>query len=301
MSVIQQPDLAAARSRRRWFLICSLRRMAHFVKTSLQMGKLAWEAHPASFIGLILLELLQGLIPLATAWLTKLLFDLLVNSLHGGTTVGLPQELIFLLIAQAGLSILNQMISPANQYLKAELGRQLTLKMQTSVYEKVNSFAGLAYFEDPRFHDTIRMSAQRAQQGPLQALNSFTALGQSTVTILSFLGVLLAFNPLIAGVIGLTVLPELYAQLKFGRQHFGLAFGNTSKERQNVYYGQVLTGIPFAKEVRLFSLGKYFLGAFVRLTQEIQLSQRRQQQRELRWQTALTFLSSTVASGPSSL
>lgn len=50
-----------------------------------QMGGLAWHAQPASFIGLLVLNVTQGLVPVATAWVTKLIFDLLAQALQGST------------------------------------------------------------------------------------------------------------------------------------------------------------------------------------------------------------------------
>ncbi|MEO8970137.1 MAG: ABC transporter ATP-binding protein [Ktedonobacteraceae bacterium] len=268
-----------------------------FVAAIFKMSQLIWQAQPACFVGLIVLKALQGLMPLATAWLTKLLFDLLARSLQGGGTASLPQGLLLLLAAQAGLSLMSQAISPVQQYLHRELEHQLSLEIQTSIYEKISRLDGLTYFEDSRFHDTIQLAAQRAQQGPSQALNVLMTLGQNAVTLLSFLGVLIAFNPLLALAIGLTVLPQFYAQIKLGRQRFQLAFDNSRKERRATYYSYILTGIPFAKEVRLFNLGAYFLQAFVRLSQEIYYSQRSQQHREMRWQIALNALSGIVSSG----
>jgi ATP-binding cassette subfamily B protein len=265
--------------------------------TIFKMSKLAWQAQPACFVGLIILKIIQGLVPLALAWLTKVLFDLLARSLQGGKVAHLSQDLLLLLAAQTGLSLMNQAISPIQQYLNQELGYQLTLKMQTNVYEKINRFVGLIYFEDSRFHDTIQLAAQRAQQGPSQVLNILTALGQNAVTLLGFLGVLIAFNPLLAVAMALTVLPQFYAQMKQGSQRFKLAFGNSRKERRATYLSYILTGIPFAKEVRLLNLGKHFLHVFVHLSEEIRQSQRSQQQRELRWQIALGLLSSVVVSG----
>jgi len=274
-----------------------LRNAPGFVAAIFRMSKLIWQAQPACFVGLIVLKVLQGLVPLATAWLTKLLFDLLARSLQGGGIASFPRELLLLLAAQAGLSLMNQTISPVQQYLNQVLEHQLTLKIKTSIYEKTTRLVGLTYFEDSRFHDTIQLAAQRAQQGPSQALNILMTLGQNAVTLLSFLGVLIAFSPLLAIAIGLTVLPQFYAQMKLGRQRFKLAFDNSRKERRANYYGHILTGIPFAKEVRLFNLGEHFLHAFVHLSQEIQQTRRSQQQREMRWQIALNALSGIVASG----
>ncbi len=87
----------------------------------------------------------------------------------------------------------------------------------------------------------------------------------------------------------------MYVQMRFGRQRFGLAFKTSSKERQATYYGQVLSMVAFAKEVRLFNLGEYFLKAFLQATRTIQHAQQVQQRREIRWQLPLALLAALTA------
>ncbi len=84
--------------------------------------------------------------------------------------------------------------------------------------------------------------------------------------------------------------------MRFGRQRFSVTFRNTPKERQADYYGQVLSIVSFAKEVRLFDLSDYFLKGFVQTTRFIQSTQRTQQQHELRWQLLLALLASAISS-----
>lgn len=269
-----------------------------YIKTGFKMIMLAWQAHPLCFAGLLAVLLVQGLIPLGTAWLMKVLFDLLSQALlHRQATSSLVQYLFFLLVAQAGLITASQFINPVNQYLNAELGRQLSLKINTRIYQKLNSFVDLSYFEDPHFHNTIELATRGAQVSALQSLVVVTNLLQGGITVVTFLGVLLAFNPLLAAVIGGAVLPQLYVQMKFGGQRFGIAFSNNPKERRASYYGRVLSWVGYAKEVRLFNLGDYFLNSFVQTTREVQQAQRAQQRRELRWQIPLALLASTITTG----
>ena len=269
-----------------------LRRIAVAMATVCRMGVMAWQAYPLGFVGLLGLELVQGLVPLATAWVTKVVFDSLSRSVRDGVAIAPPRALLPLLGAQVLLMVAGQFSQPVSGYLTAELERRLTLSIRSTVYRKINSLVGLAPFEDPRFHDTIQLAAQGAQRGPAQAMRLLIGLVRNTVTVAAFLGVLLSFNPLLAAVVGLAVLPQLYAQLQLGRQRFGLAVGNSPKERRVSYYGQILSGHQFAKEVRLFNLAEYFLQAFRNTLQEVQQAQRLQQMRELRWQAALAFLAS---------
>jgi ATP-binding cassette subfamily B protein len=255
-----------------------------------QMPRLAWEAQPACLVGLLLLELTQALTPLGSAWLTKLLFDRLAA---GGLASGqgqLSQTLLLLLLGLAALLILGQSCEVARNYLTAELNRQLGLTVQLRIYGKINGLAGLAPFEDPQLHNTIQLAAQGAQMGPAQALSTFSALLRGLLTLGSFLVVLLALSPLLAGLICLTALPQLLLQLRAGRQRFDVALANTPRQRRTFYYGNVLSSVQYAKELRLFGLAGYFLDLYERLGRDVHAVQRRQQLREARWQLALALI-----------
>src|SRR5689334_5774282 len=65
----------------------------HTIKAMGQMSVLALRAQPFCFLATILLQCLQGLFPLTTAWVTKILFDLLAQSLQGHTLPFLMQDL----------------------------------------------------------------------------------------------------------------------------------------------------------------------------------------------------------------
>jgi ATP-binding cassette subfamily B protein len=261
------------------------------------MVAITWRVGPTHFVVLLAVLLIQGLLPLAGAWITKLLFDLLSQSLYHHAEPNITQHLSLLLVAQACLIVVSQLISPANQYFNAELGYRLSLHIKTGIYQKLNSFIGLTPFEDPHLHNTIQVVSNSAQSNPVQVLTSVATLFQGIITVTTFLGVLIAFNPLLALVVGGVVLPYLYIQLRLSRKRFSLAFTNSPKERLALYYGQVLSWLSHAKEVRLFNLGDYFLSAFVQVTREIQQAKRVQQKVDLRWRLPLALLTSAITTG----
>ena len=261
------------------------------------MIRVTWQAQPLCFAGLMGVLVVQGALPLASALLMKALFDLLSQSIFRRATPVPAQWVVLLLVAQAALLVTSFLLSPLNQYFNAELGRRLSLQLRTRLYQKFSSFVGLSYFEDPQFHNSIQMASVGAQMSPLQSLAALTSLIQGAITVIAFLGALIAFNPLLAVIVAGVALPYAYAQVRFGRQRFGVAFKNSPKERQADYYGQVLSIVTFAKEVRLFNLGEYFLKGFVQATRAIQSTQRAQQRREFRWQLPLALLASAISSG----
>ncbi|HET8840262.1 MAG TPA: ABC transporter ATP-binding protein, partial [Ktedonobacteraceae bacterium] len=260
-----------------------------------QMSTLAWRAQPLCFVGVVALQLLQGLLPLATAWLAKLLFDLLAQSLGGHPSSVLIPQMFFLLALQALVILLGLLLNPVTRYFTAELTRRLTLNMKSTIYRKLNSLSGLAYFEDPTFHDIIQTASMNAQFGPMQALTIFTTIVQGIMTLLSFLGVLLALSPWLTCMIAIAIIPQCSIELKLSKQRFDVILMNSPRERRASYYGQVLSMVQFAKEMRLFNLGEYFLRKFVSTTEEIYQTQRDQQRRELRWQLVLAVGAAAIS------
>ncbi|MEH1959903.1 MAG: ABC transporter ATP-binding protein [Nostoc sp.] len=265
-----------------------------FLQSISHMLKLVWQAYPAACIGTFIITIFQGLIPLANAWITKVLLDWLAQLLIGGRAT--KEQLIWLLVAQAVLMVATAMLPHLGRYLNAELGRRLTVLIQSTVYQKINCFEGIAHFENPKVYDTIRLAQQGAEQSSSQTLEILTEFIQNLVTLLSFVGVLFSFNLFLANLVLLAALPQLYVQLKLGQQRFGLAFELSPVERRKFYYSFLLTSVQAAKEVRLFGLGQYFLHKLLDLYKRVHRAERKQQQRELRWELGLSILSSVVAS-----
>lgn len=266
------------------------------VKTILEILHLAWKAHPLFAFSLLCLEITIGLVPLGTAWLSKLLFDLLPQIFQNGLTAPSGQQLAFIVIAQAALTIFSQTGRQVSQFLNAELERHLTLTIQTTIYGKINSLQGLASFEKPEFYDLIQLAEQSAQMVPMQALSNMVAMIQGLMPLASFAVALLIFNPLLAGLVLVTAIPQALLQFSMGYKRFQILMGNTPKERRTSYYGHILSNIRFIKELRLFNLGDYFLESLRNTRKEIHKTQRDQQIKELRWQIALTAFSSFVSS-----
>jgi len=259
------------------------------------MFELVWQVQPGYFMGLLVLELIQGIAPIGSALLTKLMFDLLAQLFQEGSVSEYTKNLTFLLLGQIILNLASHALGIASTYLSSELERQLSLRIQLIVYRKINSLAGLAVFESPDFHDTVRLSVQGALMGPERLLYTFVGLLRSAITLVSFLGILFTFNPLLAILVVLSALPQLFAKLKLGQERFNMANRNSPKERRVGHYGSILSAIPFLKEVRLFNLANYFLQLFKLNLQELHQRQRLQQIKELSWQFRLGLLSNLVS------
>jgi ATP-binding cassette subfamily B protein len=260
-----------------------------------EMVRIGWKAHPLGFVCTILFEVVLGLLPVASAWVTKLLFDQLAGHLLETVPTVLSESIFVLLVLQATILFIGRLTTPVLTYITTAVGQQLSISVQSVIYRKINSLAGLASFEDPDFYDTLRLATASAEQGPPQALAILMSLTQSTITLVGLLSLLLSFNSILALAVSLTILPQLYAQFKISNQRYNLAVENSPRERQASYYGYILAVPQFAKEIRLFGIGEYFLEGLISATKEIHRAKGDQQKRELFWQAGLAVMTSLVA------
>ncbi len=254
-----------------------------------KMLRLAWEARPCLSVVAVLLSVWQSLLPVAAAWLLKRLLDAAVLSFKPPET-HLFRDVGLFAAGYVAIISLQKGLRPVYQYFKAELQRSISLIIQGSVYRRTLSFDGIAYLENPHYHDLQAVSSQRVQTTPFIIADGLNALVQAVSLLGSFLGLLILLNPLLAVLLLVSVVPQLLIHLRFGRDRFKLAFELSPLQRESFYLSNVLTGLPTAKELRLFGLQDYLFQKWQRVAKQSNKAQSRLQRSELGWQLALEAL-----------
>jgi len=58
------------------------------------------------------------------------------------------------------------------------------------------------------------------------------------------------------------IIPGIFVRIKFSKAFYKLKESQSPKEREMYYYNRILTGFPFAKELKLFGFSSFFLKRF---------------------------------------
>ncbi|WP_248960692.1 ABC transporter ATP-binding protein [Sphaerisporangium perillae] len=248
--------------------------------------RLGWQAGPLLLPAYVAVTLAAAAIPVATAWLTKIVLD----GLTGEGTAVMPAA-----IALVSLGVLALTLPHARRYLRAELGRATALRTQDRLYTKVNGFTGLSRFEDPAFLDRLRLADQAARHTPGQIVDGALGIAQNTVTVLGFLVSLVVISPVItAAVLGAAV-PTLIAELSLSRRRAQVMWKISPMERREIFYGRLLGDVQAAKEIRLFGLGHFLQGRMRAERMRANGEHRSLDRRELLTQSALSLVSAGTA------
>ncbi|MFC7546071.1 ABC transporter ATP-binding protein [Plantactinospora sp. GCM10030261] len=208
---------------------------------------LIWRSAGLLIVVRLVLAVVAGLGPVAVAWATKLLLDGLAGV--SGVSVLTAAVLVGATGAAMGL------IPPVSQYLDAEAARQLRRRMHDGLFAGINRMRGLAALEDPVQRDRVHVASHAAMTVPYQALTAALSLVQNVLLIGGFLAALATIGPLLAGVVAVSAVPNLLAQLSVARRRTEVVTRTAPRWRRQIFYGTLMTDPRAAKEIRLFGSG----------------------------------------------
>ncbi|WP_051817230.1 ABC transporter ATP-binding protein [Kitasatospora sp. NRRL B-11411] len=218
--------------------------------------RLGWEASPRGLLLQFGLAVLSGAAPVAAAFLTKILVDRLIATGRSGPVDLAHLSLLAAAVAAAGAA--TTVLAQATAFSGVALGRAVNLLVHDRLYRRINDFRGLRPFEDPTVQDTVRLAEQSAQHAPRQVLDLLLTAARSTVTIASFLGLVLATWPPMGVLLLLTVALAAAGQLRAARHAADTTRTMMANARRQLSYRMLLTDRRAAMEIRLFGTGRLF-------------------------------------------
>lgn len=226
--------------------------------------RLVWQSSPAWTVAKLTLLFVQGLLPLASIYLVKLLVDALTE----GLTLAEPQKIIQqmspLLASVVFVAFITLVCKAFSELVSAAQTQKVSDYMRSILHAKSIEI-DLAYYENPRYHDTLQRAQQEATYRPNQILARLAQVGKNSISLIAMMGLLLTLHWGILGVLILAGIPSVLVRWQYTRELYQWQRTWTPVERQSMYLSWLITGEQFAKEVRLFELGDLFSQRFNRL------------------------------------
>lgn len=258
----------------------TVRRGRQVVGCALAALRLQARAAPVASLATLAITIVLGLLPAVAAWLLKRLLDeLAAGHAAGGIAAAAA--------AMAGLTVAVALFSG---FLLVQVRRALTLAVERVLFTHVGRIEELGPFEDPAFHDRLKLAQESAQTAPHEVADFVFLALQTAITVSTLAGVVIALSPLVAVAYLACALTGLVAALARGRAYAAMAATTTEVFRRRDFYRATLTDPRAAKEIRLFGLGDLLLarmlGALDRATRAATAVERR----SLLWQVGLALL-----------
>ncbi len=253
--------------------------------------RLVWKSSPTWTIARLCLIFLQGLLPLASVYLIKLLVDAITEGLAAGTQSLSLQQMMPLLVMIAVVTLVTLLCSASSELVNTAQTQKVSDYMRNVLHAKSIEI-DLSYYENPRYHDTLQRAQEEANYRPAQLLARLAQVGQNAILLAAMVGLLLTLHWGITGVLLVAAIPSILVRLRYTRKLYDWQRTWTTIDRQSMYLSYVLTAEQFAKEIRLFELGSLFSRRFNRIRAQIYRAKLK-----LLTSRTLSFLLANVISG----
>jgi ATP-binding cassette, subfamily B, bacterial len=256
-----------------------------------QVLRLVWDASPRVTAGLFAATVVAGVVPAISAYTSKLLVNAVVQGIEvrrehliDGIKIDLGvwhpvmttfNAIIFLAVLQLLIFALIAFLSTARNITQQLLQNAVSMRIQLMVMEKAASL-DLAFYEDPASYDLLRRAQTDSINRPVLMISTAFGLVQTTLTFISMIALLVVVSPLLALLALVSPIPAFIADTRYGWRGYNIARWGSRLLRRMNYLVTLLTTDSYAKEVKLFGLGRYFINRYRLIGDAYYGSQRRQ-------------------------
>jgi ATP-binding cassette, subfamily B, bacterial len=226
--------------------------------------RLVWDVQPFYTSMLGALNIAQGLVPAATAWVSALLINAVVAAiLHKGSN-GTTALVIWFVVAQFLIQAVASLLSTIANIFQQLLQEKMSVAVQLKVMEKANTL-DLGFFEDATFYDQLQQAQREAASRPTGMISQTFGLGRTLVTLVSLFAILAHLAWWLAILALIAPIPVFIANVRYGWWGYQMMRRQSPLRREMGYYNTLLTTDTYNKEIKLFTLGDYFIAGYRKL------------------------------------
>jgi ATP-binding cassette subfamily B protein len=280
-----------------------------------QVLRLVWEASRPITIGLFATTALAGIIPTISVGLTLMLTNAVVAGIDihkhhlpdsvafsslgvpwlPGPTLPTVQIIVFLAVLQLIIFAISALLNTLRNISQQLLQNSVSMRIQLMVMEKAASL-DLPFYEDPASYDLLRRAQNDSINRPVLMIATAFGLLQTLLTLVTMIALLFGVSWILAVVVILSPIPAFIADTRYGWRGYNIARWGSRLLRRMTYMVNLVTTDAFAKEVKLFGLGQYFIERYRLIANAFYDSQRSQVVRRYMTGFALGNLSTIVTS-----
>ena len=256
---------------------------------------MVWRASPGLLLITLTLRVIRAVLPVAALWFGKLIIDEVVRlsalsdgpaTLSGWASSGEITMLAIYVGAEFALAVLSDLLSRIGGLVDSLLSERLTMSSSIRLMEHAGTL-DLEDFEDAEFQDKLER-ARRQSSGRMPLLSQLMGQIQDVLTVVTFAGGLVVFNPWLIVLLLVALIPAFLGEAHFNAQTYTLDFRRTPERRELDYVRQTAASVETAKEVKIFGLNAFLIDRFRVLSQSFYAANRQIAQQRALWGAVFT-------------
>lgn len=202
----------------------------------------------------LILIIVQSILPLVSLYLMKILIDDLTDpKIHGDSIFS---NIWFTIGMVCGVLLATQIVTVISTFVGEILGQKIINYINSMLHNKSLEL-DLTYYDNPEYHDTFHRAQQEAAFRPIQILMNISDLVTSIISFVGVAAILASLSGYVLIIMLIAGVPSLLIKLSRTKRMFAWRKSNTSLFRRVNYFSMLMTHRIYAKEMRIFNLGKY--------------------------------------------
>ena len=222
------------------------------------------QAGPGWTVASVVLLVIQGVLPLLSLYLLKLIVDAVTFSLSAPDKAAAFQHVAVLIAIAAAVAFFYALCQMLAGVVREAQTQTVTDHMYDILHAK-STEVDLAYYESPQYFDTLHRAQAEGPYRPTRIINGLVQLAQNSISLIAMAGLLFSFHWGLSLVLFAAAAPGLFVRFRYAEKMYRWQRRRTQTERKASYFNWMLTGDTHAKEIRLFDLGKVFTRRFSEL------------------------------------
>lgn len=210
---------------------------------------------------IVLISLVLGVIP----GLSVILMQNIINAVQNYKVSFLDTTI--LIVIYISQDILTELLTRYKSYKSFILQNKLILNLDLSILNKTKEL-DLEDFEDSEIYNMIQRAQSQSSSEVFSYFMSILSIFQSLINIFTNIIIILSWKVWIIPLIIISSLIKSVYLIFFSKKQYNIIKSRTGKERKKWYYQYLLTNDIAFKEIKMYSLSKYFIENYKKLFNE---------------------------------
>ena len=236
--------------------------------------RIIWLATKGWTVTWAILLLIQGALPAATVYLTKVLVDSVAAAIGSGLSADSVQPIILPAVCMCAVLLGTQLVGSLIGWVRSAQSELVQDYIKSKIHTKA-ALVDLEFYEMPEESDRMARANNEASTRSVSLLQNFGGLIQNTVTLVAVSALLIPYSIWLPVVLLISTLPALWVVLRHNSLHHDWWERTTEDRRWANYYDSILTLSFPAAEVRILGLAPKYQEAYRSLRKRLRNSRLR--------------------------
>jgi ATP-binding cassette subfamily B protein len=222
---------------------------------------LVWKSAPGwTALNLVAISI-QGLLPLATVYVMKLVVDAVSAAATSGAAHADMRPILILVGVSGGLILAQVLAAAAANIVKSIQSEMVTDRLSGIIQAKAVN-VDMECYDNPEFYDKLHRAEDEVSFRPNRVVDGLVELSRNTISLFAMAGLLFSFHAALAAAVLVACVPDFLVRLKYSGTLYAWIRTNTAHIRLANFLHWMLTKQFHVKEMRIYGLAATLMDRF---------------------------------------